>query len=68
MYVFVCAHACKLVQLFVCVCAHPRVGVHVYVQVGDIIVHSLFTGTFTMRQTNMYMVDQKLQAVEIQGQ
>ena len=45
-----------------------RVCMYVYVQVCDVIVHSLFTGTFTRRQTDMYMVDQKLKAVEFQGQ
>ena len=67
-HVCVCMCTCKLVHLFVCICTRPRAGVHVRVQVCDATVHSLFTGTFTRRQTDMYMVDQKLKAVEFQRQ
>ena len=70
-YCCLCAHqnVCVFVYavhlfVYMCVCA----GVHVRVQVCDVIVHSLFTGTFTRRQTDMYMVDRKLKTIEFQGQ
>ena len=67
MCVLVCAHTYKLVHLFVCVYVHPCVGVHVHVQVCDVIVYSLQVATVTRRQTDMYVVDQKLKAVEFPG-